>query len=241
MSYPFFLNILLASQGSYPSQTLPHIIGTISLSATRSTQSSPHGLPVGTCHAIVRASRVATSLILPACQCQYPGGNRPVPVSLTSRSVIGLSHIVKWVGFRIARFEACSAFTHIPARKFAKSSNDDPSIQSASNHVVTSMIRPGCYQPERQLLGRFRTCQRKAPFHGARDMRANAEYPATCSRCCVKATTHLPLYRSHSTAMQLIYSTTQIKSFPIKTHKNLTALSGWASSYNRTYFYKLHR
>ena len=45
---------------------------------------------------------------------------------------------------------------------------DDPSIQSASNHVVTSMIRPGCYQPERQLSGRFRTCQRKAPFHGAR-------------------------------------------------------------------------
>ena len=45
-------------------------------------------------------------------------------------------------------------------------------IQSASNHVVTSMIRPGCYNPERQLLGRFRTCQRKAPFHGARHMRA---------------------------------------------------------------------
>ena len=28
------------------------------------------------------------------------------------------------------------------------------------------MIRPSCYQPERQLLGRFRTCQRKASFHG---------------------------------------------------------------------------
>ena len=100
------------------------------------------------CHAIVRASRVATSLFLPACQCRYPGGNKPVRMSLTSRSVIGLPHNLKWVDFRIARFEACSAFTHIPARKFAKSSNDDPSIQSASNHVVTSMIRPGCYQPE---------------------------------------------------------------------------------------------
>ena len=136
--------------------------------ATLTTQSSPHGLPVDMCHAIVRASRVATSLILPACRCQYPGGNRLVRMSLTSRSVIDLPHNLKWVGFRIARFEACSAFTQIPARKFAKSSNDDPSILSASNHVVTSMIRPGCYQPERQLLGRFRTCQRKAPFHGAR-------------------------------------------------------------------------
>ena len=50
---------------------------------------------------------------------------------------------------------------------------DDPFIQNASDHVVTSMIRPGCYQPERQLLGRFRTCQRKAPFHGTRHMWAS--------------------------------------------------------------------
>ena len=29
------------------------------------------------------------------------------------------------------------------------------------------MNRPGCYQPERQLLGGVRTRQKKAPFHGA--------------------------------------------------------------------------
>ena len=29
------------------------------------------------------------------------------------------------------------------------------------------MIRPGCYQPERQLLGGVRTRQKKTPFHGA--------------------------------------------------------------------------
>ena len=29
------------------------------------------------------------------------------------------------------------------------------------------MIRPGCYQPERQLLDGFRTRWKKAPFHGA--------------------------------------------------------------------------
>ena len=30
-----------------------------------------------------------------------------------------------------------------------------------------------CYQPERQLLGRIRTCQRKVPFHGALDTWGN--------------------------------------------------------------------
>ena len=34
-------------------------------------------------------------------------------------------------------------------------------------HVVTSMNRPGRYQPERQLLGGISTHQESAPFHGA--------------------------------------------------------------------------
>ena len=36
--------------------------------------------------------------------------------------------------------------------------------QSASIHVVTSMDRPDCYQPERQLLGEICTRQKKAPY-----------------------------------------------------------------------------
>ncbi len=37
-----------------------------------------------------------------------------------------------------------------------------------SDHVVTSMIRRGCYQPKRQLLRGIRTRQENTPFHGAR-------------------------------------------------------------------------
>ena len=40
--------------------------------------------------------------------------------------------------------------------------------QSASVYIVASVNRPGCYQPERQLLRGVRTRQKKAPFHGAR-------------------------------------------------------------------------
>ena len=80
------------------------------------------------------------------------------------------SPINRRVGFRIARFEACSTFTRVPARMVAeppKAALFFFFYQSASVHVVTSMARPGCYQPERQLLGGVRTRQKKAPFHGA--------------------------------------------------------------------------
>ena len=41
--------------------------------------------------------------------------------------------------------------------------------QSASIYIVTSVNRPGCYQPKRQVLGGIRTHQENAPFHGARE------------------------------------------------------------------------
>ena len=51
-------------------------------------------------------------------------------------------------------FEACSVFTHVPACMFAESSKAILLYQSASDHFVTSIIRPGCYQPGRQLFGK---------------------------------------------------------------------------------------
>ena len=72
------------------------------------------------------------------------------------------------VGFCIMCFEACSAFTRVPARMVAEPPRAALCRQSASVHFVTSVNRPGCYQPERQLLGGVRTRQKKAPFHGAR-------------------------------------------------------------------------
>ena len=54
-----------------------------------------------------------------------------------------------------------------------------PFYQSASAHVVTSMNRPGCYQPERQLLGGIRTHQESAPFHGALENDDDTPSPAS--------------------------------------------------------------
>ena len=67
------------------------------------------------------------------------------------------SPFLRWVGPRIARFEACSTFTRVPARMFAEPPYAALCHQGASDHIVASMIRPGCYQPERQLLDGFRT------------------------------------------------------------------------------------
>ena len=51
---PLLLYIPLSNQGPFPPRQLPRFLSTTGLSATLTTQSSPHGFPVGTCHAIVR-------------------------------------------------------------------------------------------------------------------------------------------------------------------------------------------
>ena len=55
-----------------------------------------------------------------ACQRHYPGGTLRV-LSLVTLGGRRPSHLSGLVGFRIARFEACSAFTHVPAFMLAKS------------------------------------------------------------------------------------------------------------------------
>ena len=129
-------------------------------------------------HGTARASRVATLSIFHACRRQYLGGNRPVRSSLSSQPVSGLPLMTGGVGFRIMRFEACSAFTRVPACMVAEPPIGSPSLQGASAHVVTSMNRPGRYQPERQLLGGVRTHKENAPFHGALSCR---HYNLSCS------------------------------------------------------------
>ena len=61
------------------------------------------------------------------------------------------------VSFRIRNFEACMTFTCVPARMVAGPPYAVLCHQGASVHVVTSMTRPGCYQPERQVLRGIRT------------------------------------------------------------------------------------
>ena len=117
-------------------------------------------------HGTGRASRVAAPSIFHACRRHYPGGNRPVRVSLTSRPVNGLPLITGG--------SASAVTVSRPARRslafrpaWSLSRPRRPVCQSASAHVVTSMNRPGCYQPERQLPGGIHTHQESAPFHGA--------------------------------------------------------------------------
>ena len=113
-----------------------------------------------------RPARRGLPVLLRACRRQYPGGNRPVLSSLSSQPVGGLP---------LFTGGSASALTvSRPARRslafrpaWSLSRPRRPFYQSASAHVVTSMNRPGRYQPERQLLGGFRTHQESAPFHGA--------------------------------------------------------------------------
>ena len=90
MPWPFPLRTSLRTCGPFPPRALPRLYGTTSHSATLSARPDPCGLPVGVCCTADRASRVATPSILHACQCQYPGGNSPVHVSFTSRTISGL-------------------------------------------------------------------------------------------------------------------------------------------------------
>ena len=92
------------------------------LSATPTAQADPHGFPVDACHATGGASRVATFSLLSTCHRQYPGGtDRCFRRSLPGRWQP--SPFLRRVGFRITRFEACSAFAHAVACGLAESPN----------------------------------------------------------------------------------------------------------------------
>ena len=93
-----------------------------------------------------------------------------MPVSLASRPAIGLPLTS---GGSASASSVSRPARHSRAFRPAWSLNRPrrPFCQSASVHFVASMNRPGCYQPERQLLGGIRTHQREAPYHGALKIR----------------------------------------------------------------------
>ena len=100
-----------------------------------------------------RASRVATSSLFHACQRHYPGRSASVHLSLFFPNRRRPSPNLRRVGSRVARFEACSASTHVPACMFAELLFAALCHQSTSAHVVTSMNRSGCYQPKTTIIG----------------------------------------------------------------------------------------
>ena len=122
----------------------------------RPARPAPRGGPVGACHATDGASRVASIPLFHACRRHYPGGSG----RCSRRSLPGRwqpSPFYRRVGFRITRFEACAAFTLVAARMVAESPKVTLLHRSASDDVVTSIIRSDCYRLERQLPGGIRT------------------------------------------------------------------------------------
>ena len=131
----------------------------------------PHGSSVGACHATGRASRVASIPLFHTCRRHYPGGTgrcsrRSLPDRWQPSPIFGR------VGFRVARFEACSAFTRVAARVLAEPPKAALCRRSASADVVTSIVRSDCYRLERQLPGGIRTRWGMAPFTAHRIIRA---------------------------------------------------------------------
>ncbi len=104
---------------------------------------------------------------LPCVPPSIPRRGRPVRASLASRPVPACS-VSRRIGPHVARFEACSTFTHVAAHMVAKAAR---CTGDASVEVVTSFNRSDCYRLERQLPGGVHTRWVTAPFHGAREMR----------------------------------------------------------------------
>ena len=104
-----------ASLAALPRPALPGVFGRTDLSATLTARPVPHGIPVGSCTPPTGLPVLRPSPLLH----QYPGGTgRCSRRSLPSRWQP--SPYYRRVGFRITRFEACSAFTKIAARMLAE-------------------------------------------------------------------------------------------------------------------------
>lgn len=114
----------------------------------------PHGGRVSV-HATDKVSGVASSFIVRACQCHYPGRNRSILVLLSSRPAVGLPPTS---GGPASTSTASRPARHSrmfqPAWPLNRSRR--PFFQCASIRFVISVNRPSGYQPARQFLGGVR-------------------------------------------------------------------------------------
>ena len=119
----------------------------------RPAQPAPHGVPVGACHTTDRASRVAPIPLFHACRRQYPGGTS----RCACRSLPGQwqpSPTYRRVGLPHSRFRGLLSVHSRCGPHGRWITLGDPLHRSASNDVVTSIIRSDCYRLERQFAGR---------------------------------------------------------------------------------------
>ena len=146
-----FLSVLLSNQGSFPPPALPGLRGTTSPSATLPARPAPHGVPVGACTPptglpvllpssfSMRAATITPADPASARVVLFPAGGSLPRVADGSASA-----------FQVSRPARCSLALR-PAWSLNRPGRSVS--RSASNDVVTSIIRSDCYRLERQLPG----------------------------------------------------------------------------------------
>ena len=161
-----------ASLAALPPPALPGFLGTTGPSATPTGPACPSR---GSGSRVPRHRRgfpCCAPYPLPCVPPPLPRRNRSVPVSLTCRTVPAFP--VRQAGrlphHNVSR-PAQRSLTFRPACSLNRLSRSF--CQSASIHVVTSMNRPDCYQPETIVAGRDSHPLERGAFHGARGSRAN--------------------------------------------------------------------
>ena len=117
---PCLRSMPLPTQGPFPPRALPRFYGTTGLSATLQAQPHSHELPVRWLPPLLQGFPCCYLLPLPCVPAslprRVPRGARVARFPLRLRP----SPFLRWVGPRIARFEACSTFTRVPARMLAE-------------------------------------------------------------------------------------------------------------------------
>ena len=150
---PCPLSVSLSKSGPFPRPALPGVFSRTDLSATRPARPAPHGGPVGAC-----TPPIGLPVLLRLPSSMHAGTPTPAETvrcicRFSSRSVVGLPLISggSAPALPVSRPARCSH--HIPACMVAKLLNTALCHQSASVYIVTSVGRPGCYQPKATIVG----------------------------------------------------------------------------------------
>jgi hypothetical protein len=113
--------------------------------------SPPYGWLAGRYARTARTSHVAL-LSFSACRAPYPGGTAWVHWSVASPRRDGLPLSSRGVGFHVCTIEACSGFTCVAARRFARITYVILCPRSSARAIARTVVQVAT-QPYRQLLG----------------------------------------------------------------------------------------
>src|SRR5207249_5436873 len=129
---------LTLNRGPFPPPALPGFDGTMGLSDSPGGRACPSRASRCVTHSPPRVSRVAFVLPVQACRRHYPGGIVAGIELLPGERRRRPSPNVRWVGSRVNRFEACSAFTHVTACLLAESPDATLCIEGFGSLVTSA-------------------------------------------------------------------------------------------------------